>query len=529
MDKHKMMLLGIITPHQKRIMGFMQEGSRQPQAQFRAYRPQSNEIFGILRQMKETFQANLSDSQKEEQANAKAYEEQKSAKEDEIKAISNSVNQKKTQLAKSDELNAQSKEDLEDTQNSLSSDDNFLIDVKERCKLIDQEWQTRQKARQGELTAISEAIAILSSDAARDNFSKTFNAGATSSFLQKKVSRRIKHSDARHEVARLLRAAAAKVGKPALAGLAVAAELDAFKKVKEAIDKMVKELQEENAVEIQTRDSCIDMLNENTLLTEKETRKKSDTEMKVAGLQNDIKELTTSIETLEKEVAEMNLQIKRAGEDRELANKDFQATIIDQRETQKLLNKAIKVLKAVYTKEKVSKAAALAVESSEVRQQPPPPPGFKDYSQNAGGGGAVALLVQILGDAKVMEAEATKDEQTAQQTYEKFVKDSNNAIATKNTAIVNKRQDRASAEQDLGTAKTDLEEQTAELLSLSNAKSDLNLKCDFLMKNFDVRQQARADEIEALRQAKAILSGSKFSQFLEVGFKNHPSRSLTMS
>merc|ERR1719506_2656259 len=68
MDKHKMMLLGIITPHQKRIMGFMQEGSRQPQAQFRAYRPQSNEIFGILRQMKETFQANLSDSQKEEQA-----------------------------------------------------------------------------------------------------------------------------------------------------------------------------------------------------------------------------------------------------------------------------------------------------------------------------------------------------------------------------------------------------------------------------------------------------------------------------
>ena len=41
----------------------------------------NGEIFGILRQMKETFETNLSESQKEENANQKAYEDLKAAKE----------------------------------------------------------------------------------------------------------------------------------------------------------------------------------------------------------------------------------------------------------------------------------------------------------------------------------------------------------------------------------------------------------------------------------------------------------------
>ena len=71
-------------------------------------------------------------------------------------------------------------------------------------------------------------------------------------------------------------------------------------------------------------------------------------------------ELGESLKTLKSEIAEMNVQIKRAGEDRELENKDFQATVTDQRETQTLLNKAINVLKAVYTKQAVGKKANLA-------------------------------------------------------------------------------------------------------------------------------------------------------------------------
>ncbi len=51
-----------------------------------SYAPQSCEIFGILRQMKETFEANLAASQKEEMACQKAYEGLKAAKEEDISA-----------------------------------------------------------------------------------------------------------------------------------------------------------------------------------------------------------------------------------------------------------------------------------------------------------------------------------------------------------------------------------------------------------------------------------------------------------
>lgn len=259
-------------------------------------------------------------------------------------------------------------------------------------------------------------------------------------------------------------------------------------------------------------DFCVAELNENQLQTEQKARKKQGTETKIAGYETSIKELTETLDTLHKEIAEMNIQIKRAGEDRELENKDFQATVADQRETQKLLQKAITVLKTVYTKTTVTTAKEFIQVDSQMGQTPAPPPGFSDYNKNQGGGGAVALLTEILGDAKVMEAEAVKDEQAAQETYEKFVKDTNDSIASKQAAIVNKSQDKASAEQDLGNAKQDLSDESAELTSLENARSDLKIQCDFLLRNFDLRQQARDEEIEALRQAKAILSGMQLDE-----------------
>jgi len=502
MKSHQAFLQGSITPHQKKVV----QGTFLQAPGTRAYQPASSEIFGILRQMKETFSGNLADSQKEEMGNAKAFEEQKAAKQDEIKAIKGSLDEKKTQLAKSDETNAQSKEDLQDTQDSLSIDDKFLIDLKERCKSTDSEWELRQKSRQDEIVAITQAISILTDDSARDSFSKTMGGGAAS-FVQKRSLRTSKQTEARREAVRVLQELAAKTGNPELSGLAMAAELDAFTKVKKAIDDMIKVMGAQKKEEITKKDYCIEELNKNELLNEKQVRKKADSEQKIASLEMTISELTETLTTLNAEISEMNIQIKKAGEDRELVNKDFQATVADQRETQKLLNKAITVLKQVYTK--TTAKAALGQERSEVFDvaPPPPPPGFSDYSKNAGGGGAVALLTQILGDAKVLEAEALKDEQAAQVTYEKMIRDTNRAIASKNSAITNKRQDKAKAEQDLGNAKTDLEQETTELQTLGNGKQDLKMACDYLLKNFDARQQARDEEVEALRQAKAILSG----------------------
>merc|ERR1711879_760704 len=76
MQKHARILQGVLTHSERKAANaFIQA----PEDYFDAsptfkqsYAPQSGEIFGILRQMKETFEANLSDAQKEEMANQKA-------------------------------------------------------------------------------------------------------------------------------------------------------------------------------------------------------------------------------------------------------------------------------------------------------------------------------------------------------------------------------------------------------------------------------------------------------------------------
>merc|ERR1712113_1053845 len=179
MSSHSDLLRGIITPSQKRaVASFIQA----PQDYFDAkptfkqsYAPQSGEIFGILTQMLETFEANLSQSQKEEMENQKAYEDLKAAKEAEIAAGQEQIDKKTAELADTDEKNAQAKEDIEDTKKSLSADEEFLMMLKEKCSMTDKEWEERQKTRQLEMEAVSKALAVLSGDDAHDLFTKTFN------------------------------------------------------------------------------------------------------------------------------------------------------------------------------------------------------------------------------------------------------------------------------------------------------------------------------------------------------------------
>merc|ERR1719386_118550 len=95
--------------------------------------PASGEIFGILKQMKESFETNLANSQKEETQSQKDYEDLKKAKEDEIAAATDLIGTKTQELATADEKNAQSKESLEDAQNVLAADTKFLSNLKEQC------------------------------------------------------------------------------------------------------------------------------------------------------------------------------------------------------------------------------------------------------------------------------------------------------------------------------------------------------------------------------------------------------------
>merc|ERR1719145_101433 len=116
------------------------------------------------------------------------------------------------------------------------------------------------------------------------------------------------------------------------------------------------------------------------------------------------------------------------------------------------------------------------------------------------------MIQQIISDAKAMEAEAIRSEEDAQKAYEDFVKETNASIEAKSKEIANKSEEKAQAEVELVETKEAKEAVMLELEQLSNYNAELHQSCDFVMKNFDVRQTARDEEVEALKQAKAILS-----------------------
>merc|ERR1719258_778849 len=190
------------------------------------------------------------------------------------------------------------------------------------------------------MAAVSEALAIVMDDSARDLFADTYGV-----FTQ---TRAVKTDKRGEHAASVLSAVAKKTKNAALLDLATSARRDAFEKVTSMIDEMVADLKKEQEDEYKHQQFCAKELAENE-------QQQADTKDKISDLTAEIDESTAKVETLsaeidelQKQIVEMNVQLKRAGEDRVLANKEFQRTIQDQRATQLILNKVMKRLEKVY-------------------------------------------------------------------------------------------------------------------------------------------------------------------------------------
>lgn len=261
---------------------------------------------------------------------------------------------------------------------------------------------------------------------------------------------------------------------------------------------MLADLKTEQEHEVKFKANCESEFDTTEKTTFEKNDQKADLEAtieKLAKLQATLKE---EIEAANTQIADTEVAIKKASQTRESENAEFQSTIADQRATQAILKKALGKLQDFYKK-------AALIQKSKAKQEPPVK--FNAYKKNAGASPVIGLIEQIIEDSKALEAEAVKGETDAQSSYETFVKDSNDLIAKLNESVSMKTKAKATAKMDSEQAKSDLESTETELESLAQYEADLHRDCDFVLKNFNIRQKARMDEMEAIQQAKAILSG----------------------
>merc|ERR1740133_858984 len=143
---------------------------------------------------------------------------------------------------------------------------------------------------------------------------------------------------------------------------------------------------------------------------------------------------------------------------------------------------------------------------------PPPPETFGAYSKKSEeSGGVIAMIDALIGDLEKEIQEMEFEEKDAQSEYEEFIEDSANKRATDSKSITDKEAAKADAEANLIKLTDETKSKMTENMNVMESLKDFHLDCDWLLQNFDTRKEARNGEIDALKKAKAVLSGADFS------------------
>jgi len=492
--------LGIVQRAMKSANAFVQ--AHHAEGYYPAYTAQGGQIVGVLKQLKEEMESNLSEAQKQENERAAAFAELRSAKTVQIQSQERMAEQKEDELATAVIVLAEAKEDLEKEEASLAEDQLFMKNLATTCGEAETDFAARKQARMAEMTALSETIAILQQDTARDAMSSTFSLLQVASGSGTSLHQRRAMQHRRQAASAALRRAAGQVHDPELSILATKVELDSFTRVKKAIDDMIAILRTQQSDEVKKTDWCKAEFHENEMSTARNTDEKAGLEAKVADLESSVKSLQDGIADAKANIAQLQLELQRATEVRKAENQEFQKTIADQTTTIEVLHKALNKLATYYD--------LLQTQAHGHSKQTPPVP-QKEYKPNQGARGVMEMIEKLANDAKELMVASKHSENSAQAAYEQNIADTNGSVEALQKEVTFKIQAKSRAGKDMAAAQSDLADTNEELEGLAKYNANLHAECDYMLKNFDVRQSARAQEIEALQQAKQILSGASLS------------------
>merc|ERR1719231_290099 len=144
----------------------------------------SDQIIGIVEQMKETYAEDLAETEAKE-AEAKAtYQTLMTSKKAEIEAAGKAIETKTARSGTVAVETVQAKADLEKTQKAVEEDTEFKANLKKTCAIKQKQWDERCKLRAQEIQAISDTIEMMNSDDALELFKKTLPAASASALVQ---------------------------------------------------------------------------------------------------------------------------------------------------------------------------------------------------------------------------------------------------------------------------------------------------------------------------------------------------------
>merc|ERR1719199_2016150 len=334
------------------LASFLSEGN--------GYAPQSGQIVGILKTLKDEMEKDLGDATSEENSAIASFDSLVASKKKEIVALTKGIESKTGRIGELGVKLAQMENDLEDTQEGLAEDKKFYANLDQNCEQKKAEWAEYKKMEAMEMVALADTIKILNDDDALELFKKTLPSSA-SSFVQVQVGKAAVRQQALGAL-QLVHAAGHKADpRLDLIEMAMHGGKMGFEKIIKMIDNLVVELKAEQGVDNDKKAYCL------AELDKAEDKKKgleldiSDLEKAIADAEESIATLASEIKALTKGIKDLDKSVAEATETRKAEHDDYVETLAANTAAKDLLEFAKNRLNKFYNP-KLYKAALVAEE-----------------------------------------------------------------------------------------------------------------------------------------------------------------------
>jgi len=452
----------------------------------------SGEIVGILKQLGDEMGADLKEATAAEEKAIANYNDLVATKNAEVAELTTMIENKITRVGETGVSIEDMKADASDTADKLVEDKKFLVSLTNECAHKEKEWEAISKERQAELLALADTIKMLNDDDALEIFKKS-TAGSASSFMQVAYSSSMVKSRALATIH-----AAQKAGKSRhldLIALALHGKTKDMSVVIKMIDEMVGVLKTEQSDDDEKKGYCNKALDEAEDKLKGFMRQIQDSETAIKDAKESIVTLETEMQALVASLFVLDKSVKDATEQRQKENAAYKTLKASNAAAGALVKKA---------KDRLAQFYGLQVATTSFLQ-------VKRVTK-AESGGVIAMLDTLGADLEKETAVATANENDAQADYEKLIADSKTMRADNSKILEDKTAAKADAEGVLGNHQDALDGQFSKMKGSNDQLKAVHKDCDWLLANYETRSAARADEIDAMGKAKAVLSGADFVQ-----------------
>jgi hypothetical protein len=521
-----------LNPEKRRaVVSFLEQGQNG-----RASEPSAaaSEIIGMMKAMQDEMKSDLADMRKTETDDQNAFNDMKQNKLDHLGNLMKMLSDKQKRSGELALSLSEDKDALEDTNTELEDATKYLAALMAACEQRRKDRDMRNKMRTEEIAAISEAIKILTDDDALETFKKAVPSASlvqqpqhamdTWDFLQtastQKAISRLQLREQQPDDVTKNAGQAAKV-------------------VDFMIDNMVETIHDDDVNDEHKKEWCA---NETTVMHQLESDKKALTEeltKKLEVLENELATLTEEIKTLTMEIEDLDADVFHATEQRKKEHKEFMAEYQNAAVAKGLVKKAAKRLEKFYS----PNAAGAALLQHQHRPRGPVPevvarlskdvdfdsfvqlnskttlrsadgtavdpivlPDTPQKYQKSESGGVMGLMNNMISDLESDMREGEVEEKHASKDYVKLMQESADSRAAMVKSLKEKKLVKAEKEetQMQTNQRNDLTIEEVKQLQLYLAQ--VHTECDFLMRNFENRHNARAGEEVGLKSAESIVT-----------------------